>query len=247
MKKLLLLLAILSVAIPSAGFAEETSNVRPLAPKPMPIRSEVRKEVKEVRDEVRKDIKEVREEAKEVREDAREVRKEILDSAKEQREEARKQLKGDPEVRKIEIERIKNEREQKMEENRAKLQESLKAIKDKTKATIVVRVADGLNTVNKKMTDQFTQTLTKLKSILTRISDKDATVDIANATNLITTAQTAVDAQALKSYTVTVTTETNLKVNASESAQALRTDLSAVQEQVKAARKAVEEAYKLIK
>ncbi len=247
-KKVLVTIAMLAMALPAAaqttGVTEVNARpgvgantVRPLNG----IRKEAQQEVKEIRKETRKEIKEVRV-------DARKDIKEVRDEAKEARKDIRQQFSADAQAREVALVTLRADLKAKTEANREQLQEKLKKIKDTKKADIVAKVATSLNETNARLTNGMAEMLTKLSDILVKIDAKtDDKVAIDAARAAIVTAQAGVDAQAGKSYTVTVTTEGNLRSDTAAAAAGLKKDLAVVQTLVKAAREAVGKAYKDLK
>lgn len=125
--------------------------------------------------------------------------------------------------------------------------EKLALIKDEKKKATVETIDAQIATVNKNRTDEMSANLTTLSGILDRISSKAATVgtnttltaDITSARAAITAAQTAVTAQAAKTYTITITTETKLRPNVMTTLALFRKDLAAAHSKVVTAREGV--------
>lgn len=125
----------------------------------------------------------------------------------------------------------------KRDEFRVKLQ----TIKDQKKKALVERIDTKLNNVNIKHTDRFAQVLSNLQTILDKMSgDADKT----NAQDAIDTAKAAVAAQAAKTYTITITSETSLRSDTGAVTSQLRLDLSATHKAVVDAKQAVQSLRK---
>lgn len=126
------------------------------------------------------------------------------------------------------------------EEFKAKIQ----TIKDLKKKTILENVSIKLAEVNKRNTDKFSEFLTKLQSALDKIqtvaTDPKIITNISIAQTAIDTAKAAVVAQAANDYTIQVTSETVLKVNANSAISQLRKDLSATHKLVVDAKQATQ-------
>lgn len=124
-------------------------------------------------------------------------------------------------------------------------------LKDQKKQTTVTNVTDRFATINTKQTDRMSQSLIKLSTILDKLSSRAATLktsgkdtsavdaDIATAKKAITTAQTAVSAQAAKQYVPTVTDDTTLRENVKATFTQMKNDLETTHKTVKAAKEAV--------
>lgn len=137
---------------------------------------------------------------------------------------------------------------------RAEFQQKLQTIRDTRKKTIVEKIDARIATTNKNATDKMTLALDKLSAILTKLSQRSTTLkaagkNTAGAESLITlansainTAKTAVAAQALKQYDITITTDQNLKMNVGTVVSQFRLDLQAVHKTVVDAKQAVQKA-----
>lgn len=109
---------------------------------------------------------------------------------------------------------------------------NLKKIRDEKKRMIVERLDTRFNEVNAKRTSQMAKHLDKMTKILGR--------DIPE----IQAARDANTAQAAKTYTITITTEKNLKMDVGKVRSQLEADLKAVHQLVVAAREAVRAVIK---
>jgi len=116
----------------------------------------------------------------------------------------------------------------KKEEFKAKLQ----VIKDQKKRALAERINTKILEANKKQTEKFTDALNRLQGFLDKISKSAAnqTVasDIAATQTAIDIVKTAVEAQAEKTYTMTITDDSALKLNVGVSVSQLRQDLMAI-------------------
>lgn len=143
-----------------------------------------------------------------------------------------------------------------MSEARAAFKEKLQAIKDQRKQIIVTNLDSRLNQINQRRTQQMTERLNRLSSVLDNISSKEATLatqgknttllksDIATAKTAIDTAKMAVTTQAAKDYIMSITTDTALKNSASTTIQQFFSDIKVVYLKVVAAQTAVIKAHK---
>lgn len=107
----------------------------------------------------------------------------------------------------------------------------IQTIKDQKKKALVERIDAKLAKVNKNQTSKFTEVLSRLQTFLDKIS-KSATgttvpADINTTQVAIDAAKAAVETQAVKIYTMTITDDSKLKLNAGETVSQLRLDLMA--------------------
>ena len=167
------------------------------------------------------------------------------------RAEFKAEIKTDMASRTAAIATIKADLKAKIEKERVDFKKKLAAIKDAKKKTILTHLDSEIAKLNKNVTTRFSGTLTRLTDILVKISTKaqagstilaGTQADIDAATAAIASAKTANDAQALKIYTIAITTEANLGVDAGKTRQQLRADVDAVQALVLSARQAVRKA-----
>lgn len=178
---------------------------------------------------------------------------------------------GRPVIRKNQLvqERIEAKREnieskiatvrEKIASKEAALRLRLQAFRDKKKAGIAERVNTNLNRINQNHTSQMQKHLDKMSEILdkleTRVNQakpdiKDpaaARTAIAAARLSISTASASVSAQALKDYTIIVTTEGRIGVDAKIQRDKLHTDLVALRRLVIDARQTVSNAIRIAK
>jgi len=134
------------------------------------------------------------------------------------------------------------------------LQAKLTKIKDEAKRKMVEKIDANIADLNTRMTDHFSKVLDQIDSVLTRVitrtdkaqSDgKNVTLvrtKITDAKNAIATARTKVQAQAAKTYTINVTTDTALRGAVQTVRKALHDDLKVAGDAVKAAHEAVRQA-----
>lgn len=172
------------------------------------------------------------EETKKIKSDRVEVLK--ATSAAE-RKEAKMELKDD-----------KKERRETLKEDiklkRTEFKEKLAKIKDQKKQKIVEKLDTRFNEVNAKRTAQMTTNLDKMTKILDKLFDRG--VNVATPSNSIQTALEAVQAQAAKTYVISISTEDKLKLDVGKVRSQLELDLKSVNELVIAARKAVQALLK---
>lgn len=213
----------------------------------------------------------------------RETAKENLQSAREEvktrsetvREEAKNKAEAVREEAKKRIETARESAKARIETQREKAKERLNDIRDNEKKQKVERLTEQFDNLNKKWTDNFIQQLDKLSSILIKIQErtdiaetngKDTTAvnsAMQSAKTAITNAQTAVTAQASKTYTlnassITATSAITTSSGQEELIKSLRTqfqnlhktlfkDLYALRDGVmKDARKAVQDALQTL-
>lgn len=158
-------------------------------------------------------------------------------SLKRQKAELKQQIKDAVAAKRLEVKAVA---ETKREEFKAKLQ----TIKNEKKKALVERIDAKLMHVNTKHTDKFTQVLNNLQILLDKISltatRARVLADIATAQTAIDDAKTAVEAQAAKTYTITISTETALRSDVGAVTSQLRLDLMATHKAVVDAKQAVQ-------
>ena len=174
--------------------------------------SRLKQQMQELKSQKKATVSNIREEAKEGRMELREKMKATV-AAK--REETREVVKA------------------KRDEFKLKLQ----TLKDEKKKVLVDRIDTKLTNVNAKHTDRFTQVLSNLQIILDKMADE---VDKTAAQAAIDAAKLAVENQAAKTYTITISTETALRSDVGAVTSGLRLDLSATHKLVIDAKQAVQ-------
>ncbi len=202
----------------------------------------VRAEVKEIRQGVRAEIKNDRQET---REDNKENRQQMMEDRKAAMEANQAAMKKFQEER---MQAVKD-MQARAAAAREKAKIEVKGIKDAARQQAALTINENLSTVNKKMTDQFTQNLTKIGEVLTQISTKadalsTAGTDVTAAQAAIVTAnaslaaaRAAVTVQTSMTYTFTApTTDSTVKADLMAVRQKLEADLKAVQVLVAKAR-----------
>lgn len=163
-------------------------------------------------------------------------------------------LTGDTTTAKSRIMIEKDEMKDKMMEARNAFKAKLQGIKDEKKQKTVENIDSRISEMNKKRTDMMSEKITRMTSILEKISAKATTLktegkstttleaDILAATTAIDTAKTAVTDQAAKDYVMNVTTDAALKTGAKTLVTTFITDIKATMEKVTLAQKAVAKA-----
>lgn len=174
--------------------------------------------------------------------------------------EARKEkVKDRIETRKENMEnRIANMKER-VASKEAALKARLEVFKDKRKAQVAERVNTNLNRINQNQVEQMQKHLNTMTSILDKLEArvnqsapdiKDpalARQAIADARAAISSASSALVVQTEKDYTISVTSESKVRVDAKAMRDQLHTDLKALREQVRNAKKAVSGAIRVAK
>ena len=134
---------------------------------------------------------------------------------------------------------------EKLQNTKAKREEFLQkkeTIQDAKKKAIVERIDLKIANINKKRTDQMTEHLKKMLTILGKLQDRG--IDTAAAQTVITAAQTAVNSQAAKEYVLTISTENKLKADVGGTVKQLEQDLKTVNKLVIAAKQSIADAIK---
>lgn len=167
------------------------------------------------------------------------------------REELKVKIENKAKEVKDAIEANKEKLKKVAEQRKTQLQQKLKNIKDVKKKQAVENVNDKILELNDRTTNHFLDVLTKLERALNNISSRiekaeasglavsSAKTAIVDAQKAIDESKQAVKVQAEKIYSISITTENNLKVDVGKTRQSLHTDLKAVFETVKKAREAV--------
>ena len=140
-------------------------------------------------------------------------------------------------------------------ETRAEFQEKLNKLKDEKKKIVVDRLNTKIAESNTKATGKMKEALAKFTIHLTRLQERSANLkaagkDTANLDRLITTATTAVataitavEAQAAKIYTLTITNDVTVKAEVGKTTSQFRLDIQAAHKTVTAARLATLNAF----
>lgn len=127
---------------------------------------------------------------------------------------------------------------------RTEFKERLQTIKDLKRKSVIERIDAKLAEVNKNQTAKFIEVISKLQAIVDKIkqltTNANVLTDISVAQAAIDSAITAVEAQAAKTYTMTIADDTTLKANAGTTVSGLRQDLTAVHKLVVDAKQAVQ-------
>ncbi|MBI2196655.1 hypothetical protein HYU45_03515 [Candidatus Daviesbacteria bacterium] len=141
----------------------------------------------------------------------------------------------------------------------AALKTRLQAFKDQKKAQITERVNTNLNNINQSQTTKMQKHLDKMSEILNKLEARvnqnkpdikdpaKAEEAIASARATIATASAAVSAQALKDYTISVSSESRVRLDAKLQRDKMHTDLRTVRKAVIDAKQAVANAIRVAK
>jgi len=243
---------------------EDTGRVKVRAPG-------VNIEARENRMEARQ---ERQEEAREIRIDARDNRIEVRDGAQQVRIEARADAKARIETKRGEFQekrsmlRIESKemREGKMAEakemretKRAELKAKLGIVKDERKQKSVLKIEESIAKLNTNITTRLTELLNKVDDVLVKLSTRAderevAGVDVSvvrsaivSAESSIAAVRTSIENQIGQVYTLTVSTEANLRADVGETRKALHADLQGLKAEMKSAHESVRAVAKALK
>jgi len=112
----------------------------------------------------------------------------------------------------------------------------LQTIKDQKKKALIERIDAKLAEVNKNQTTKYKEALTRMQGFLTKksqsITDPKLIAEIILAQNAIDAVNALVKTQEEKVYTITITDDATLKLNAGATISQLRHDLNATYAQV---------------
>lgn len=158
----------------------------------------------------------------------------IKDQKKETRVELRQQMKDTIQMKREETKAM-------VKTKRDEFKARIETIKDQKKKALVERIDTKLTNVNTKHTDRFTHVLSNLQIVLDKISED---VSKTQAQAAIDAAKLAVENQASKTYTITISAETALKSDVGTVTSQLRQDLSATHKAVVDAKQAVQSLRK---
>ena len=126
---------------------------------------------------------------------------------------------------------------------RDEFKKKLEIVKDERKKLILERIDEKISEINTKHTDKFAEAILRLQNFLDELSagvtDTPILNDIKIAQGAIDAAQASVEAQAAKSYSITITSETTLRQNAGTTISLLRKDLKTVHKLIMDAKQAV--------
>ncbi len=158
------------------------------------------------------------------------------------------------------IENAKKEAQSKIQSMRAEFQTKLKQIKDEKKKQVADNLFARLGMLNDTWVTRFTNALDKYDATLKKIQSRRDKVQAAGrdvtSVNLaiqatsaaIAVARTAVEAQAKKTYPVTVTTDAKLRVAFQTAHTSVKKDLMSVRDGVmRAAREAMQKAIQALR
>lgn len=148
---------------------------------------------------------------------------------------------------------------EKLASKAAALKTKLQAFKDQRKATIAERVNTNLNNINQNQTAQMQKHLNTMSEILDKLEARvnkgtpdikdptSAKAAIASARTAISTASAAVSDQAQKDYTIQITSESRIRIDAKTQRDNLHKDLLATRKTVQNAKQAVANAIRTAK
>lgn len=141
----------------------------------------------------------------------------------------------------------------------ASLKLRLQEFKDQKKAEIAGRINDLLNRINEKQTTQMQKHLDTMTTILGKLQDRvnkgtpdikdpsGAKTAIASASAAIASASASVVTQAQRDYTIVVTSEGKIGIDAKTQRDKLYTDLLSIRKIVNGAKQEVANAIRIAK
>ena len=232
------------LALTLSVLAQDASSTPSVTPTETPIRTPIRQEIKNNIQQMHQENQQIMENAKQQMEAKREELKQNLEQQREQMKQRMEQ----------EREMLKNKIETKKEE----LKTHLATIRDEHKKQAVERINDNLDSINARVTTGFSNALDMLGNVLDRIvkrsDDSEVSgIDVSSVVAAVVAAQTAigdartaVEAQAGKTYPITISTENKLKTDVGKARQALYTDLKTVRDKIRAARDAAYQAARAL-
>ena len=232
-------------------------------------RKDKRIEVKDIKIQTRNSVKDVRMEAREnVKKEREEFRGEVKGiraTSTLSADEKRGKIEEEWKEKRKDIEKLRDERNKKAQEIRSNAQKNilekretlkidLKKIKDERKSQIVEKTDKKLEKINDNRTNHLFDVLNNLEKTLAKINVRISAaqtkgIDVSSAKKAsddaakeITSARTAVEAQAAKVYKMTITDENKLKADVGNTIKKLQDDLKQVRIVVQSAHDAVRKA-----
>lgn len=148
---------------------------------------------------------------------------------------------------------------EKLASKAATLKTKLQTFKDQRKAVVAERVNTNLNNINQNQTAQMQKHLDTMSGILDKLEARvnkgtpdikdpnKAKTAIATARGAISSASAVVSAQAAKDYTIQLTTEAKVRIDAKTQRDNLHKDLLATRKTVQDAKQAVTNAIRIAK
>lgn len=173
-----------------------------------------------------------------------ETRKEERQTFQEEKKQIREQYKK-------ESRELREEKKASFSALKEQYKTELLKIRNEKKRVIVEKFTEKMNQVSQRRVEHWNKILARLNEILTKIDSinhgplVDEKIDIAKAK--LATAQAAVDAQANKTYTVTIASESGLKSNAGEAMKSEQSDLRQIVFLINDAKKSVHDALRALK
>jgi hypothetical protein len=154
---------------------------------------------------------------------------------------------------------LRKDYKQEAEKLREVYLQKLQTIKDERKKTIAEHIDQVISDRNAKWVEHWNNVLKRLTEILNKIqtrADKAAkngkdisqvSQSVQEAANTVAAAQTAVNAQAEKTYTINVTSEESVGQEVRTMVANFRADVKSVISKIMAAREAVKKSYNALK
>lgn len=140
----------------------------------------------------------------------------------------------------------KAELQSKIQKKKEEFQQKLQAVKDARKQKIVANLDRSYVNINNRWTTHFTNVLARLTKILDKVKlraeeqkNSEALISINVIYSQIDKVKMAVEEQAVKTYTIEITSEDKLGEAAKTVHSQLRNDLQVLREQIKDIREAV--------
>lgn len=170
----------------------------------------------------------------------------------------RDQIREELQEKREALVQIREEVQQKRTETREEFRERLAGLQDQRKAALVSRLSERVDTVNEKWVMTWSAALDRMTELLAKVETRTATlegegynvVEVKTAIEVakvsLADAKTALDAQAVKDYTITITDEPNLRNDVSEVVKQLRADLQIVRDEINQARADIRSAIELL-
>jgi len=145
---------------------------------------------------------------------------------------------------KLQVQQLRDQGKTTVQVAKDEFRTRLLLVKDQVKQKLVEKIDGKITQVNLDKTTKFILTLDRLQTFVDRFgkaaTGTAALADVAAAQSAINTARTAVETQKLKTYTITITSDTALKINVGVVVSQFRKDLISVYKLVVDAKQAVQ-------
>jgi chromosome segregation ATPase len=219
------------------------------------IREEAQQDRAEIQKEVQQKREEVRMEVQSMIASGTPVSAEVLEQIQQKRAEIQNEIKARQQEIQNELQQKRTEVQASIKTQREALQQQVQKIKDERKQQIILNVGDQFSQLNEKITDTLLKTTERLQTILGNIESRGIQIEaggvdiskltsaIDSAKKTIQSAHDAIQAQATKTYPITISQDgANPQLDVVKVRQMLQADLNVIRTTVQSVREKVQEA-----